>query len=243
MQIVIDALTDPYFDLPVIPAYIVLSSGEKIKVTQGFDFKKFYEGMRNLWLEGKLKTSQPSLKDAAEVLRIVNDNDILVIATGKQFTGIYNTVRNACKFVKGKKIIVYDSGTISIGAGLLVKTLLEKLEKETLTVKEAVSFLDDLRVKVEFVVENLTYLLNSGRLSLSKYLLLQLVGKKPLLGFNRYKPIKLIRLVSNIKLSCNGENCLLGKTVKNGEGILINPVVAVHLGPAMVKATLETNQP
>ncbi len=253
MQIVVDVtcdLSEKHKDkVKYIPMYII-KENEKIKIDENFDLvKNFYENeeLKSSWLNGKLKTSQPTLKDVVEALRSIDDNEILVITVSKLLSGTYNVIKNASRFIRDKKIYVYDSGTTTIGCGLLIKELLDTLKREELNIKEAAQLLNSIKVTIYFVPQDIGFLFKSGRMNILKYAFLKVINKKPLLKLERYEEIEFVKLVDKeieeLK-KYSGSKHMWGADYFNYNKIpepkiLINPIVVVNVGPVVALATLK----
>ena len=167
-----DIITDFSCDLPQeileryeikrVPMYIV-NNNEKIKVDDNFDYiKDFYknEQLYSLWLQGKLKTSQPAIKDFLDVIQSSQSKDILIITLSSKLSGTYNVAKSAARLLKAKgyNITVFDSKTVSAGLGLYVQVA-AKLREEGKSIEEVVNALSKLEVKLFAVPMDIKYLL------------------------------------------------------------------------------------
>ncbi|MFH7902864.1 MAG: DegV family protein [Candidatus Aenigmatarchaeota archaeon] len=221
-------------DIKVVPLYI-LKDEEKIKVDFNFKYK-FYKDreLKDLWLKGKLKTSQPSLEDFLEIYKDCED-EILVFTVSSKLSGTYNVALNASKMVN-KKIYVVDTLNASVGSGLLVmfaKKISEKYKFENLIKK-----IEKLKYKIKTFafIENIEYLLRSGRINILKYSFLRLINKKPIITV-KDGSLELYKLSSDLykdfeELEKNYKIKLFGTNSKkiNKKEILINPIISVNLG-------------
>lgn len=230
-------------DIKVVPVYII-KDNEKFPVTLDFKYK-FYKDkeFRKAWLEGKLKTSQPTIEDFLEIYRECG-NEIIVFTIGSKLTGIYNVALNSSKMIN-KKIYVIDTSNVSVGSGLLVmfaKKLSEKYKGQ-----ELISKIEKLKNKIQAFafIENIAFLLKSGRINIIKYSFLKLVKKKPILTI-KDGSAELFKLSSDLKkdfeelekqfkIKLFATNC----EKLNKKEILISPAVSVHLGPAFGFAALK----
>jgi len=239
VDIVIDVTVDlpkkviEKYGIKVVPLYVI-RDGDKIPIFYNSK-NEFYKKFREEWLSGKLKTSQPTLKDFLEVYESC-EKEILVFTISSELSGTYNVALNASKFTK-KKVYVIDTRNASVGSGVLVLIARKLLEKYK--VDEVVERIKDIRERIDTYafVENINYLLNSGRINLLKYSFLKLVNKKPILNI-RDGRLELFKLSSDLikdfydlekkyKLKLYGSN-----TRKvSGKEILMNPIISIHVGP------------
>jgi len=247
VSVVIDVTVDlpknliKKYDIRVVPLYIV-KDGEKIPVS--YDFKyTFYRRFRDEWLKGKLKTSQPSVGDFLEIFKEC-ENDILVFTISSELSGTYNVALSASRLVN-KNIRVIDTGNASVGSGLLALLSIKLLEKYKLD--KVIEIIEKLKQKIKTFafIEDINYLLNSGRINIIKYSFLRLINKKPIITVRDGK-LELFKLSSDLlkdfyELEKQYKIKLYGSNTRKitGKEILINPIVSIHLGPAFGFAALK----
>jgi len=251
MRSMVDIVVDVTVDLPkkliekynikVVPLYIIK---ENEKVPVDFNFKyEFYKKFKDDWLKGNLKTSQPSIEDFLNVFKECNNN-ILVFTISSELSGTYNVALNASKLIN-KNIYVVDTRNASVGSGLLVLLAIKLLEKYDFD--EVIRRIEKLKQKIKALafLEDINYLLNSGRINLLKYSFLRLINKKPIITVKDGR-LELFKLSSDLvkdffELEKQYKIKLYGSNFKKiiGKEILINPIVSIHLGPAFVFAALK----
>jgi len=229
------------YDIRVVPLYII-KDDEKIQVD--YDFKyKFYRKFGDEWLKGKLKTSQPSVGDFLEIFKECED-DILVFTVSSELSGTYNVALSASKLVN-KNIHVVDTKNASVGSGLLVLLSLKLLERYKLD--KVIDIIERLKNKIKTFafIEDIKYLLNSGRIDVIKYSFLRLINKKPIIIVDNGK-LELFKLSSDLlkdfyELEKQYKIKLYGSNTRKiiGREILINPIISIHLGPAFGFAALK----
>jgi len=231
----------------VVPLYIIKPDGERIKITLDYDFKNFYNEFRDLMLKGKLKTSQPSVKDFLEAYENSEYNEIIAVTISSKLSGTYNVALSASKLVKNKKIYVIDSKQVSLGLGLLVKKLFELREKG-FNAEEAIEEIKKINVHTYAVLVDINFLLNSGRINIVKYAFLRLVNKKPIVkvvdGEIHLEKLSNDPLNDIIDISKGKKEVIFGGTIDFFDmlpepKVLVNPIVATVIGPAYGVAFIE----
>jgi len=247
----VDIVVDVTADLPkkiiekygirVVPLYIIREN-EKIPVDFKFKYE-FYKKFKDDWLKGSLKTSQPSVEDFLNAFKECDD-EVLVFTISSELSGTYNVALNASKLVN-KKIYVVDTRNASIGSGLLVLLTIKLLEKYKFN--ELVEKVEKLKNKIKTFafLEDINYLLNSGRINILKYSFLRLINKKPIIIVKDGR-LELFKISSDltkdffelekqykIKIHVSNTKKITGKE------ILMNPIISIHLGPAFGFAALK----
>jgi len=247
VDIVVDVTVDlpkkavEKYDIKVVPLYIIK---ENDRIPVDFNFKyKFYRKFKDDWLNGNLKTSQPSVEDFLNIFKECN-NDILVFTISSELSGTYNVALNASKLVN-KNIYIVDTRNASVGSGLLVLLAIRLLEKYNFD--EVIKRIERIkqRIKTFAFIEDINYLLNSGRINILKYSFLRLINKKPIIIVKDGK-LELFKLSSDLvkdflELEKQYKIKLYGSNSRKiiGKEILINPIVSIHLGPAFGFAALK----
>lgn len=241
----VDFVIDSAIDLPkkdiiennikIVPVYII-KGNERFKVDLDFKYK-FYKNEEFIkdWLDGKLKTSQPSINDFLDVFEKCKEK-IIVFTVSSKLSGTYNVALNASKIIN-KNIYVIDTLNVSIGAGLLVKIAI-KLSKKY-NVEDLVKKIDNIKKKIKAFafVKNIEYLLRSGRINILKYSFLKLINKKPIITI-KDGSLELYKLSSDLyrdfeELEKKFKIKLFGYNLEkiNKKAILLSPAISVHLGP------------
>ena len=205
-----------------------------------------------------LKTSQISVKTFFEAFKKVK-NSAICITISKKLSGTYQSALIAAR-MSGKDIKVLDSGSASIGQGLLVEKAVELREKGY-EIEKAFEILNKYRerIKVYFTVKDLSYLKRSGRISNIFASLGNFLGINPImelyLGDAKVLKIKrgyenAVMEIANIVKRKNPEKAISGYICsKNlGEKIALTlktkavevcPALAAHVGPAVVVGVVE----
>lgn len=202
--------------------------------------KDFYAQMRN---GAVAKTSQLTPDVAKKLLEpIVKDgNDILYIAFSSGLSGTYHSVVLASEELMqeypGRKIIVIDSLSASLGEGLLVLKTIEKM-KEGLSIEELADWVEKTKFHVchVFTVDDLKYLHRGGRVSTAATIAGSLLGIKPVLHVDNEGhliPISKVRgrkqsLDALLKLMEDGSKGYENKLITICHGDCINDVEYVE---------------
>jgi DegV family protein with EDD domain len=110
-------------------------------------------------------------------------SEILSIHPPEALTSSVSNARQAAQMLLGRcQIIVLDSGTVSLGLGILVEAALRAARQER-SFEEVVRIVRGLvpRIYIVFFSENLEYLKRSGRIGEAQALLGTMLGIKPFL--------------------------------------------------------------
>lgn len=148
-------------------------------------YKEFYAKMRN----GSMpSTSQINPEIAKEkFLKVLEKEvDILHIAFSSGLSGSYNSTKVAAKELmeekEGRKIVVIDSLSASLGEGLLVYKAVQ-LKKEGKSLDEIVEWVEANKLHLchNFTVDDLNHLYRGGRVSKTAAILGTMINVKPIL--------------------------------------------------------------
>jgi DegV family protein with EDD domain len=160
------------------------------------DFKHFFERMRQ---KSMPTTAALNTYDYIEYFEpyLKKGEDIFYIAFSRKLSGTFEFVDKAIAELKEKyperKITVFDTKSISMGAGISVYYAAKKW-KEGATDKELLDFLNEFapRVQTYFAVDDLFHLKRGGRLSGFAATAGTLLGVKPILKINEEGKIVLL---------------------------------------------------
>ena len=161
------------------------------------DFKDFYDRVR----KGSVPiTSALNPENYKEILEpyFAKGEDILYISFSHAMSGTFNQLNTALKELYEKyperKCTVFDTNSISLGAGIQV-------EQEGASDEEIINYLKDFtnKVAVYFVVDDLMHLKRGGRLSAAAAFAGTLLGLKPMLTFNAKGGLDVIAKISGKK--------------------------------------------
>lgn len=137
----------------------------------------------------EIKTSLPNLEDFIQAVESLKDKgytDILVITISSGLSGTLNGFKNALEHIEGINIHFYDSKTLSMAEGYIVKEAISLIEKK-LSIEEIISKLDDLRYKnilAMFTVESLKWLRKGGRIGKVEGTIGEILHVKPIIAVN-----------------------------------------------------------
>ena len=152
------------------------------------DFKGFFDKMKK---GAEAKTQALNEYDYLEYFEpfLAAGEDIYYITFSHKMSGTFEAMKSAIVKLKAKyperEIRYKDSKTISLGAGMVVYYGALEYQKGV-TMDELDAYLDELieHVATYFVVEDLTYLHRGGRVSGVSKVVGNLLGIKPMLGFD-----------------------------------------------------------
>ncbi len=145
--------------------------------------ERVYEQLKDM----HIKTSLPQSEDyinALEDLKKEGYTDVLVLTISKGLSGTYNGFRNLNEMVEGIKVHMYDTMTLSMAQGYLVKEAIN-LIKENKSIEEIFTRLDEIRYKESlafFTVETLSYLIKGGRIGKVEGTIGNILHVKPIIA-------------------------------------------------------------
>jgi len=202
-----------------------------------------------------LTTSQVSIKAFRDAFENAEE-PIICITISDSLSGTFKNAKIAARMSK-KRIAVIDSETISVGLGLLVEKAVE-LKKKGVEFEEAVKELEEYkkRIRIYFTLKNLTYLARSGRISNVFAGLGNFIGINPVMNLylGKAKVLKIVRgfekAAYELEKKAKGKKALVGYICAEDlgnklaekmatEAIELCPVIACHVGPAVVVGVVE----
>lgn len=125
-------------------------------------------------------TTQPSPDEFVQVLENTQEDEIVVVTIGSGVSGTFQSATIAADSVEGKKIRVVDSLTTSVGLGILVRRAVE-LRDQGLSADEIADKLEQEKHDIVLlaVINNITNLYKSGRMSKGTMIVGSVLGIKP----------------------------------------------------------------
>ncbi|WMJ81748.1 DegV family protein [Clostridium sp. MB40-C1] len=134
-------------------------------------------------------TSLPSLEDMHNLFsKLENEGytHAIAIPIGSGLSGTYNTLTLAASEHPNLNITVFDSKSLTLGCGALVKNCGEMI-KNGRSYDEIVSALPLLRdnISVYYIVDTLEYLIKGGRIGKVSGMFGQLLDIKPIISINK----------------------------------------------------------
>jgi DegV family protein with EDD domain len=191
MQIVTDSGTDyqlssleneNHENIHVVPLSVTL---------EGKTYADGVEGQRDEFFQrleqsGELPiTSQPSAGDFAKLYKklAVKDADILSIHISSGLSGTVNAARAGVEMTPEAHVTVFDTKTLSIGAGWQVNAAARAI-RNGWSRKKILERLNKISQECEtlFTLKELKYLIHGGRISHMKGLIASVLQIKPVLG-------------------------------------------------------------
>ncbi|VEU82887.1 DegV family protein [Acholeplasma hippikon] len=195
-----------YYDKPhdIDIIRIKLLDGDK-ELLDGKDVKanEFFARLRNepTWVP---KTSQPAIGEIVSYMESLVEagyEELFVTTISKELSGTFNSIRQAALMVEDKlKVTVFDTKTVCFSEGYIALTA-DRLFKEGKTTPEVIKHLEFMRDNntILFAVDDLTHLVNNGRLTGAKAFFGKLLKVKPVLQVTNEGKIVSIDKTRNIK--------------------------------------------
>ncbi len=153
----------------------------------GIDIKpaEFFRRLKDM-----RKSPTTSLPPLPEMLKTFGEaareaREVLAIHLSSTFSGTFQAAQKAAGFIKGVRVTVLDSRSVSLGLGLLVKKASDLAEGGH-GAEEIARQIGDLstRLRILFTVDTLEFLHRGGRISGGKRFLGTLLNLKPILGIS-----------------------------------------------------------
>ncbi len=162
-------------------------------------------------------TSQPSAGQFQEVYqRIFSDDDeVLSIHLSSRLSGTHASAASAQSMMPGAPLTLFDSGTVSVGLGMLVLAA-ARAAQEGFTREEIVTLLEKMaaRTIIYFTVDTLEYLYRGGRIGAATAWVGTILQLKPVLAIQhgevlatdrvRTRKRALSRLMALLEEHCSG---------------------------------------
>lgn len=134
-------------------------------------------------------TSLPKNEDffrAVEDFKKAGYTDLLYISISSGLSGTYNSIRNAASHFDDINIHLYDSKTLSMAQGYLVKEAV-KLASDNVPLEDIITKIDKLRDEdslAMFTVETLKWLRKGGRIGFVEGTVGDILHVKPIIAVN-----------------------------------------------------------
>ena len=158
----------------------------------------------------KTKTSQPNQEEIKEYLTTLlnQGKDVLHLSFSSAMSGTYENFKQVAEelnTVNKNKVYVVDTLCQSSGDGLILAILREKIDKENLSIKQAIDFIEQIKLNIAhyFVVEDLKYLARGGRISSTSAFIGNIIRLKPVLHVDNAGKIVALQKVIGRKKSIN----------------------------------------
>lgn len=165
----------------------------------------FYQKLREnpSWVP---KTSQPSVGEILTYFESLVEQgyeQAFITTLSKELSGTYNSALQAAQLIEDKlKVTVFDTKTVCFSEGYFALEA-DKMFKEGKSLEEVLERLNFLRDHntIFFAVDDLTQLVNNGRLTGAKAFFGKLLKVKPILQVNEEGKIVSIDKTRNIKVA------------------------------------------
>lgn len=188
------------------------------------DCKTFYEML--IESDELPTTSQPSPEAFKKLFRTLkNGEQAVVITISSKLSGTYQSACIAAEDFPG--IFVVDSGTTTVGQGIIVELALS-LSQKGLSAKEIADRLDREKEKITVValVDTLEYLKKGGRISKTAAVAGTVLNIKPVICLND----GVIGVLGKARGSKQGNNLLVREIEKSGGIDFSRPVMLGYTG-------------
>lgn len=160
-------------DIPIIPYYVSLDHETYYKERSEISLEKYYEGLAKLEeLHQYPKTSLPSVQDFIDAFHatLAAGEDVLCIMISTHFSSSIQSAMTAKEILSEEfpdRTIEIISAGAATGLQGLITAEAAKLRKNGATLAEIVSYINVAKVngRIHFMVGDLGYLQNGGRLS------------------------------------------------------------------------------
>lgn len=206
--------------------------------------------------DNKISTSQINPNTYIDIFKKYKNDMVLYIGLGSGFSGTFSSATMAKQMLSEEinvdNIYLFDSGSASLAQGYLVEKANELKDKDISIVIEE---LNKIKNKMHFItiIDDLSYLHASGRLSKTSAFLGNSLNIKPIISVlnNKIEIIKKIRgtknaneFLKNFLIEKDGINLRIG-CIKNNNNYLklkenllnyvefeINKIISCHAGPS-----------
>jgi DegV family protein with EDD domain len=189
------------YHIGVIPFSVIV---EEKSFLEGRDIHpiELYKRMRTETIS--LRTSHPSLGEYMDFFRRYLDKgaqSVLYLALTGKLSGGFDTAIKAAEMLEeeypGKKIVVFDTGTVTIAQGFLAIHAARAAE-DGLDIEGIVTDVQEEKSKVGFLVmlETLIYLQRGGRIGKAVYLVGDQINIKPIITIGKegvVTPVGIVR--------------------------------------------------
>ena len=230
IKIIIDSASDYTVEeakkdgLTVVPLSITFPDGEFFDGTE-LSREEFYKRLTTQ--DFFPKTSQVNPHAFKEVFseELKSADELLVITLSSKLSGTYQSACIAAEDFPG--IFVVDSGTTTVGQGIIVELALS-LSQKGLSAKEIADRLDREKEKITVValVDTLEYLKKGGRISKTAAVAGTVLNIKPVICLND----GVIGVLGKARGSKQGNNLLVREIEKSGGIDFSRPVMLGYTG-------------
>lgn len=194
-----ELLKEKHLDINLIKMHLRIEDKEYIWPDEKIDFASFSKQFYLDLEEGKkVQTSLVSPGDYAEAFKkdVDEGNEIFCLTMAKGISGTYNAACIARDMINDEKekevVYAFDTATAGFGEGMQAIKAYE-LAKEGKSLQEIVNFMEDFKWKVrsEFTVDTIKYLLKTGRVSAILAKIVSLISLKIMLYGNYESKIEM----------------------------------------------------
>jgi DAK2 domain fusion protein YloV len=130
-------------------------------------------------------TSQPPPREFVQALdKVRSDREAVIVTISAALSGTYRSAQSGARLAEHPRVEVFDSGSVSMGAGMMALNA-ARLARIDAGIDEILQWLERWRADtgVLFTVATLEYLRRGGRIGTAQSLIGNLLGVRPILGF------------------------------------------------------------
>lgn len=191
-------VTDSTADIPqaLIDQYQIHVIPLQLQIDQSFYLDRLtmsseyvYQLMQDTQHQHNLTTSMPNPNMTERMLRQLQTHydDILIISLADKLSGTYQLIKSSAEKLNIKRIELVDSLRASGALGLLVLEAARLIDEQK-SLQEITQRIEDLKLKsnIYVAVNDLQYLMRSGRLSKAKGHIVQALKIKPIVSMDRH---------------------------------------------------------
>lgn len=211
-------------DIHMVPLSVVFGDKayrEEIDMTT----EQFYDKMREA--KELPKTSQPSIGSITETFqKLAKEYDAVIsIHLSSGISGTYSAVAGAGEMFEKLKVYPYDSELSCMAQGFYVLEA-ARLAKENKSPEEIIQRLDNIKktIRAYFMVDDLTNLHRSGRLTGAQKLIGHLLQVKPILHFVD----KVIVPFEKVRTRKKATNRIMSMLMEDAAAYQLAEVVFIH---------------
>lgn len=222
------------YDLRVLPLNVIV---DNVEYHDGVDINSI-ELAKMMRDGGVIKTSTPTpyeIEQFFDKLFEEGYEKIVHFTISSKLSSMFDLFTNTCQNKYGDKVVIVDS--LSVMSFMLTSVLTAKklIEKDNMPIDEALDIvkknINDF--EIVFIPESLTYLKRGGRISPAVAFFGNLIGLKPVLGFEDGAITK-IGTTRNVKVTLK-ETAIRYAEMKKDPEIYKIAIAAVDTNPALIE--------
>ena len=167
-------------------------------------------------------TTQPTPAEFLSIFQQLTDagDEVIAILISRRLSGTYDSAAIARESNENWPVEVVNSGSVSVGLGLMVQRAVEMVETGA-SRTEIVAAMDRMRdgIQLMFTVETLEYLQRGGRIGKAQAMVGTVLRLKPLLGISDGEVVPFARVRSKRKALGAMLDLLADQVSQRGPGV------------------------